>query len=119
MASGGASGEKPGYIFKRDYWIVDGVPKYAVTLATAAVVLDVSKGALEDRLDKLRKKGFQSFARKGADGLLRVRIRELNDMMGIGDDLEWLEAEQPPEKPRGTEPKERPNNVVPMRKGEA
>lgn len=96
---------------RRDFWLVSGVPVYAVRLEEAAVALGITKNALEQRLKK-----SPDLARKGADGLLRIRVRDINAIMGITDGLEWDRPTEPPKK-TATAPAEKPGNVVPMRRG--
>jgi hypothetical protein len=71
--------------FKRDYWVRDGVPVYTVPAAHAAIVLGKSVHAVgqipEDKLPR----------RKTKDGKLVFRVRDVNEFLGIGDDLEWSE----------------------------
>ncbi len=99
-------------IIHKDFWVLDGVPVYTVRLQEAATCLGITKNALERRLEKK-----PELAHKGQDGLLRIRIRDLNAIQGIGEALEWDRPTPPPQKPERVPAPSAPANVVRFRGG--
>lgn len=96
-------------IIRKDYWLVDGVPVYTVRLEEAALALGISKKALEKRVGK-----DPAIAHKGRDGLLRMRIRDINAIQGIGEGLEWERPTPPPAPERKPAPSG-PGKVIDFR----
>lgn len=113
MSSGG---------FHPDYIERAGVRVYAVRLETAAALLDTTKKAIEEKLRKRRDMGMPELAQKGADGFLRLRVRDINQMIGLGEGLEWT-GSSAPKKPKTRRPSNKVEkkevvggNVVPFRR---
>jgi hypothetical protein len=83
MATGEGSAREPAIIIKRDYWLVDGIPVYALPLAEAAATLRMKEDTLKKRLER-----GQAPGKLGADGKWRMRIRDIHDIQGFDENME-------------------------------